>query len=462
MSLSSCSIRSIPPCDCRRCGLGRTLLEYADGPTTVVRASHAETLAGARGCARCCPARDGRARRVVDRLYNRPIGCSLKKCRGSERRAADLARDMPRLRLRVGLRHDPRDAGLRGLLSGRHDRFVVSRNAHAPRRARRRRDRVRAAEARPCFPSAGSGLVRRAVLTLHDARDLAVDLVDRRLRACDEALALLPHLLVRVALAGVEPAEIGDQALGGLDLVREVARREVPVERRHLARPCLQRQALAVHCDQAPAENASEMDDRVGMHDADVALDAEVPQAGGKDGGDQHGRRGLVARLVTTQLRDEVRAPCLVILGIVDDATARRALVPDVVQDVGAELATADPLKGIVGERGAQLGLEISLGTVTELVRGLLLERPLQLLGPALQALVLAIRFRLHLEEGAVVVGLQELALLDQPLVLARREGSDLTLVLLAELAPRLGLARRDARALLLPDSLLDRFVFSP
>src|SRR5262245_450506 len=73
-------------------------------------------------------------------------------------------------------------------------------------------------------PSAGRGLARRAVLTLHDARDLAVDLVDSRLRARDEALALLPDLLVRVALAGVERAEVGDQTLGGLDLVREVAR----------------------------------------------------------------------------------------------------------------------------------------------------------------------------------------------------------------------------------------------
>src|SRR5262249_57637782 len=43
-----------------------------------------------------------------------------------------------------------------------------------------------------------------------------------------------------------------------------------------------------------------------------------------------------------------------------------------------------------------------------------------------------------------------------------RREGSDLTLVLLAQLVSRLGLARRDARTLLLPDPLLDRFVLPP
>src|SRR5262249_39927832 len=289
-----------------------------------------------------------------------------------------------------------------------------------------------------------------------------VDLVDRRLRARDEALALLPDLLVRVALAGIELAKVRHETLGGLDLVREVARREILVQCRHLARPRLQGQPLAVQRDQAPAENTREMDDRVGMDDADVTLDVEVPCAGRKDGGDEHGRRGLVARLVSTQLRDEVGAPRLVILGIVDDTAARRALVPHVLQDVGAELAAGDPLEGVIAERSAELGLQIALGAVTELVRGLLLERPLQLLGPALQALVLAIRLHLHLQKGAVVVGLQELALTGEAPLLPRREGSDLTLVLLAQLAPRLRLARRDARALLLPDPLLDGFVFPP
>src|SRR5262245_59937586 len=189
------------------------------------------------------------------------------------------------------------------------------------------------------------------------------------------------------------------------------------------------------------------MDDRVGMDDADVAVDAEVPRAGGKDGGDEHGGRGLVARLVITQPRDEVGAPRLVVLGIVDDAAARRALVAHVLQDVGAELAAGDPLEGVVAERSAELGLQIALGAVAELVRGLLLERPLQLLGPALQALVLAIRLRLHLQEGAVVVGLHKLALTGETLLLPCREGSYLALVLLAELAPHLRLAHRDARA---------------
>src|SRR5262245_20327755 len=309
---------------------------------------------------------------------------------------------------------------------------------------------------------AGGGLPCRLVLALHGPGHPGVDLVERRLRARDEALALLPELLVRVALAGVERAQVGDEPLGGLDLVREVARGEILVQGCHLARPGLQRQALAMQRDQAPAENAGEMDDRVGMDDADAALDAEVPYAGGKDGGDEDGRRGLVARLVGTQLRDEVRAPRLVILGIVDDAAAPRALVPHILQDVGAELAAADPLKGVVAERGAEVGLEIALGAVAELVRGLLLERPLQLLGPALQALVLAIRLRLHLQEGAVVVDLQDLALTGQTLVLACRQGRDLTLVLLSQLTPRLGLARREARSLLLADPLLDGFVFSP
>src|SRR5262249_48188827 len=102
---------------------------------------------------------------------------------------------------------------------------------------------------------AGGRLSRRAVLTLHDARYLAVDLVDRRLRARDEALALLPDLLVRVALAGIELAKVRHETLGGLDLVREVARREILVQCRHLARPRLQGQPLAVQRDQAPAEN---------------------------------------------------------------------------------------------------------------------------------------------------------------------------------------------------------------
>ena len=110
----------------------------------------------------------------------------------------------------------------------------------------------------------------------------------------------------------------------------------------------------------------------------------------------------------------------------------------------------------------AEVGLEIALGAVTELVRRLLLERPLQLLRPALQALVLPIRLRLHLQEGAVVVGLLHLALPGEPLGLIRGDGSDLALVLLVQLAPRLGLARRGARSLLLADPLLDRFVFLP
>src|SRR5262249_34117933 len=152
----------------------------------------------------------------------------------------------------------------------------------------------------------------------------------------------------------------------------------------------------------------------------------------------------------------------LVILRIVDDAATRRALVPHVLKHVGAELAAGNPLEGVVAERGAELGLQIALGPVTELVRGLLLERPLQLLGAALQALVLPIRLGLHVQEGGVVIGLQELALGGEAIRLSRREGCDLALVLLAQLAPRLGLARRDARALLLPDPLLDRLVFPP
>src|SRR4029453_2735576 len=211
----------------------------------------------------------------------------------------------------------------------------------------------------------GGRLPRRAVVALHDARDLRVDLVDRRLRARDEALALLPDLAMRVALAGVELAEVGDETLGGLDLVREVARREILVEGRHLARPGLQRQPLPAQRAQAPAQHAGEMDDRLGMHDADVALDPETPRAGGKDRRDEHGRRGLVARLVAAELRHEVRAPCLVILAIVDDAAARRALVPHVVQDVGAELAAGNPLKGIVAERSAELALQIAFGALT-------------------------------------------------------------------------------------------------
>ena len=142
------------------------------------------------------------------------------------------------------------------------------------------------------------------------------------------------------------------------------------------------------------------MDDGVRMHDADVALDAEVPCAGGKDGGHQHGRRGIVAGLVAAELRHEVRAPRLVVLAVVDDATARRALVPHVVQDVGAELAAADPLEGVVAERGPEVGLEIALGAVTELVRRLLLECTLRPFRPA--SARSAIRLRLRLQEGAV------------------------------------------------------------
>src|SRR5262245_61782565 len=55
---------------------------------------------------------------------------------------------------------------------------------------------------------AGGGLPRSVVLALHDPSHPGVDLVDRRLRARDEAFALLPDLLVRVALAGVERAQV--------------------------------------------------------------------------------------------------------------------------------------------------------------------------------------------------------------------------------------------------------------
>src|SRR4029450_6028186 len=60
----------------------------------------------------------------------------------------------------------------------------------------------------------GGRLPRRAVVALHDARDVGVDLVDRRLRARDEALALLPDLVMRVALARGGRAGGGDRALG--------------------------------------------------------------------------------------------------------------------------------------------------------------------------------------------------------------------------------------------------------
>src|SRR5262249_34624793 len=109
-------------------------------------------------------------------------------------------------------------------VGGRSGRSTGGDTEDARRYGRAARRTARCSSTPRTGVSAGSGLACRAVVTLHDARDLAVDLVDRRLRARDQALALLPDLLVRIALAGVERAQIGDQTLGGLDLVREVAR----------------------------------------------------------------------------------------------------------------------------------------------------------------------------------------------------------------------------------------------
>src|SRR5262249_23154340 len=99
MSLSSCSIRSIPPCECPP-SAGRTLLEYADGATTVVRGSHAETAAGAWGCVRRRHPRDGRARRAAGGRSVQPAGASSRPPRRSAehyvRACAEFVNDLVR------------------------------------------------------------------------------------------------------------------------------------------------------------------------------------------------------------------------------------------------------------------------------------------------------------------------------------------------------------------------------
>jgi hypothetical protein len=123
---------------------------------------------------------------------------------------------------------------------------------------------------------------------------LSISSIAACVRVRDARVASRPSR-ARVALAGVERAQLGDEPFGGPDLVREVARREIPVEGRHLARPGLEREPLAVQHDEAPTEDA--VDDHVGMHDADVAVDGEVARAGGKDGGDEHVRTSSAARI---------------------------------------------------------------------------------------------------------------------------------------------------------------------
>src|SRR5262249_17311442 len=161
----------------------------------------------------------------------------------------------------------------------------------------------------------------------------------------------------------------------------------------------------------------------------------------------------VVPGLVLPELGHEVRAPCLMVLGVVDDPPARGALVADVVQDVGAELAARDPLDSVLAggrhERRAEIELDVPLLAVTEIVR-LLLVRALELLGLLLEALALAVGLGPDLQQHPVVVGLHRLALARERRRLARGEGRELAVVNLTELAAQLRLARDLAGALLL------------
>src|SRR5262249_58659266 len=151
----------------------------------------------------------------------------------------------------------------------------------------------------------------------------------------------------------------------------------------------------------------------------------------------------------------------LVVLRIVDDPAGGRALVADVVEDVGAELAARDALDGVLAggrhERVAEVGLDVALLAVAEIVRRLLLERALELHRLLLQALLLPIGLGSDLEQRTIVVDLHRLALAHELRRLCRVPCRHLALVLLTQLAPEPRLARGLAGARLFLQPLMNR-----
>src|SRR5262249_41794961 len=108
-------------------------------------------------------------------------------------------------------------------------------------------------------------------------------------------------------------------------------------------------------------------------------------------------------------------------------------------------------------ERVAEVGLDVALLAVAEIVRRLLLECALELQRLFLQALLPPIGLGPDLEQRTIVVGLHRLALPRELRRLCRGPCRHLALVLLTQLAPEPRLARGLAGARLFLQPLMNR-----
>lgn len=148
-------------------------------------------------------------------------------------------------------------------------------------------------------------------------------------------------------------------------------------------RGCLLRALLTAHpkgvrLNHMPTQHLNDGNDASGIRDKHAILEMELFGALRELQDRQDGVLSVVRQLVSAKLGDEVVAPSIVVLGVVDDDAADLAVVHDRVADVGTGQAFLYPLEAVVLELCAQRLVEVDLRALTKFLSRLLLQGALQ------------------------------------------------------------------------------------